>query len=279
MRLRRPTARPAGPAALAALAVLGVLLAGCFDLEESVDLDRNLTGKASFSATVDLGAMVVPMLMMQRQMSGKTGDPTPAEIAAARQDMIAQQKSDPSKAPSVPKREEIEKGLPPGVRLLDVGTEDKGDLKLRMHVLFGFDDLNKLMQIRDPKKEEKAAEGAGGGPAGANANLFDKPFAGLTLKDEGKTVLVSTEFGNPVSAGAASQSLTGGEATPEAKKTMEQIFQGLRIRFKLTTPLEVVDSNATRRDGKTLVWDYDAAAIEKLADAKQPLKVWARLRR
>jgi hypothetical protein len=60
---------------------------------------------------------------------------------------------------------------------------------------------------------------------------------------------------------------------------MEQIFQGLHLRFRLTTPFDVVDTNATRRDGRTLHWDYDLAAIQKLADSKKQVKIWARLRR
>jgi hypothetical protein len=260
-------------ALFAGLAAL-LLFAGCFDIEESVDLDRNLSGKAGFSATVDMGAMVLPMLMMQRQMAGKTGDPTPAEIAAARKEMAAQQKTSQSKAPGSPKREDIEKTLPPGIRLLDVGADEQGDLKLKVHALFGFDDLNKLAQIRDPKKD-------GAAPEPGKPTLFDRPFSGLKLVDEGRTILVSTELGNPV-AEAGSQAPAGGadaKPTPEAERQMKQIFQGLHLRFKLTTPFEVADTNATRRDGRTLVWDYDLAAIQKLTDAKQPVKIWARLRR
>jgi len=266
------THRPLVPAAL--LSLLGALvLTGCFDIEESVDLQRDLSGQAGFNATVDLGAMVVPMLMMQRGMEGKTGDPTPAEIAAARQQMIAQQKTKKSEgAGGPPKREEIEKSLPPGVRLLDAGVDDQQDLKIRAHFRFAFDDLAKLAQIREPKKGGEA-------PGPGKPTLLDQPFAGLKLVDEGKTLLLSTELGNPV-ADAGSQA-GGGDAkpSPEAQKTVDQIFQGLRLRFRLTAPFEVVDTNATRRDGKTLVWDYDAPAIMKLAESKQPVKIWARFRR
>ncbi|HEY8019741.1 MAG TPA: hypothetical protein VIH93_01485 [Thermoanaerobaculia bacterium] len=266
--LRLPAALLAGVAGLA-----GLLLAGCFDIEESIDLDRNLSGKAGLDVTVDMGAMVVPMLMMSRGMEGKTGDPTPAEIAKARQEMIDQQKKDPSKGPSAPKREDIEKSLPPGVRLIDAGVDDAKDLKMKAHFRFAFDDLNKLAQIREAKKDEAA-------PGPGKPTLFDQPFAALKLVDEGKTLLLSTQLGNPVSE-AGSQVGGGGDAppTPEAQKTIDQIFQGLHLRFRLTTPFTVVDSNATRRDGQTLVWDLDSAAVQKLAASKQPLKIWARLRR
>lgn len=258
-------------AVLAALAA-ALLTAGCFDVEESVELDKNLSGKAGFQCTVDMGAMVLPMLMMKRQMEGKTGEPTAAEIAQARQEMVAQQKTQKSESSGPPKREEIEKSLPPGVHLLDAGVDDKQDLKLRMHFRFGFDDLNKLSQIRDPKSKDQA-------PGPGKPNLLDQPFSNLKLVDEGKTVLVSTDLGNPVSETGPPAGGDDAKPTAEQKKQAEQILEGLHLRFKLTTPLQVVDTNALRRDGNTLVWDYDLAAIEKLADAKQPVKIWARLRR
>jgi len=263
-------------AASAALAST-LLLAGCFDVEESVELDKNLSGKAGFQCTVDMGAMVLPMLMMKRQMEGKTGEPTAAEIAEARKEMIAQQKTQKSESSGPPKREEIEKSLPPGVHLLDAGVDDKQDLKLRAHFRFGFDDLNKLAQIRDPKSKDQA-------PGPGKPSLLDQPFSNLKLVDEGKTVLVSTDLGNPVAessppAGGGEGGGNSPQPTAEQKKQAEQILQGLHLRFKLTTPLQVVESNALRRDGNTLVWDYDLPAIEKLDDAKQPVKIWARLRR
>jgi hypothetical protein len=263
------TLRLAAP--LAALAA-ALLLAGCFDLEESVELDKNLSGKAGFQCTVDMGAMALPMLMMKRQMEGKTGDPTPAEIAQARKEMLASQKTETKKGPEAPNREEIEKSLPPGVHLLEAGVDDKQDLKLHAHFRFGFDDLNKLAQIRDPKKKDEA-------PGPGKPNLLDQPFSNLKLVDEGKTVLVSTDLGNPVSESGPPAGGDAAQPTPEQKKQAEQILHGLHLRFKLTTPMAVVASNALRRDGDTLVWDYDLAAIEKLADAKQPVKIWARLRR
>ncbi|HEV3076962.1 MAG TPA: hypothetical protein VHB47_21245, partial [Thermoanaerobaculia bacterium] len=64
----------------------GVVLAGCFDVEQSVSLKRDLSGTAGFNMTVDLEPMIAFMASMQHSMEGKPGDPTPAEIEAARRD-------------------------------------------------------------------------------------------------------------------------------------------------------------------------------------------------
>src|ERR1700730_8806623 len=77
---------------------VGVPLAGCFDVEESVSLRRDLSGTAGFNMTVDLEPMIAFMAGMQPSMAGMTGDPTPEEMEAARKDFLAKQKSqDPGK--------------------------------------------------------------------------------------------------------------------------------------------------------------------------------------
>src|SRR5258708_36934206 len=62
----------------------GLALAGCFDVEQSVSLRRDLSRTAGFNMTVDLEPMIAFMAGMQHSMAGKPGDPTSAEIEADR---------------------------------------------------------------------------------------------------------------------------------------------------------------------------------------------------
>src|SRR5258708_14192210 len=71
----------------------GLALAGCFDVEQSVSLRRDLSGTAGFNMTVDLEPMIAFMAGMQHSMAGKPGDPTPAEIQAAPPDFLPKQES------------------------------------------------------------------------------------------------------------------------------------------------------------------------------------------
>jgi hypothetical protein len=201
--------------------------------------------------TVDMEPMVLFMVRMQREMEGKTGEPTAAEIEKARAEFLASKttKEDPEQ-----QKADVEKGLPPGVKLLESSVKDEG-LKMAVRLVFGFDHISKLGQIQLSKKDsEEHAPGA--------QNPFDQPFSGLQVKDEGSTLLLTTEAINP--AAEQKEQAAGMELSPEMTKQMEDAFKGLRVAFKIDAPFEVVESNATRKEGRTLVWEYDLKTMEKM---------------
>jgi len=43
------------------------------------------------------------------------------------------------------------------------------------------------------------------------------------------------------------------------------------VAWKITAPFDVVSSNATRKDGNTLIWEYDFEKLQKLAASKKGL--------
>jgi hypothetical protein len=231
-----------------------LLLAGCFDVEQTISLQRDLSGKAGFRMTVDLEPMVVIMAGMQHSMSGKTGEPTPAEIEQARKEFLEQQKKD---APAAKQQEhaeqkaKLEQSLPPGVKLLSSSIDEQG-LKIVVRFEFGFDDVRKLTRIKMPEKS-----GEGSGPA---KNPYQEPFAGLKVVDEGSTLLVTLGGVDPASP-LKNQDAKGapGAESPEMQKALAAAFQNARFAFKLDSPLQVVETNATRRDGHTLYWEIRAS--------------------
>lgn len=233
------------------LAVCLLAAAGCFDVEQTMTLQKDLSGKAGFSMKVDMEPMVLFMTRMQREMAGQKGEPTAAEIEKAKTEFLASRKTTTSEKPD---KAEIEKSLPPGVKLLDSSFKEDG-LKLAANFTFGFDHASKLGLIKFPKKE------SGQQPPGAK-NPFDEPFGGLQIKDEGGTLLLTSEAVNP----AADQKSQAAEMdlSPEMKKQMEEAFKGLRFAFKIDAPFEVVEHNATRKEGRTLVWEYDLKSMEKM---------------
>ncbi len=260
--------------ALLGLAAAAPLLGGCFDVEQSMSLQRDLSGTAGFQMAVNFEPMALMMLRMQREMAGVKGEPTAAEIAKAKQDFLASKKDKSPADEFKAKRAEFEKSLPPGVQLLDGGAEDEG-LKMRVHVKFRFDNVAKLGQIRfSPPAESKGGPGGPGGPK----NPYDSPFNGLKVVDEGKTVLLTSAAVDPLKDPAA-QPGGGPEVPPEMKQQMAEAFKGMRVAFTLDTPMEVVESNATRRDGHTLYWEYDLAAMEKMSKEQAREGIRVRLRK
>ncbi len=62
----------------------------------------------------------------------------------------------------------------------------------------------------------------------------------------------------------------GGELTPDMKKQMEEAFKGLRIAWKIQAPFEVIEHNATRKEGNTLIWEYTLDTFEKMKPGETP---------
>jgi hypothetical protein len=263
--------------ALLGLAALVPLLSGCFDIEQSMRLEKDLSGTAGFQMTVNFEPMALMMLRMQREMAGVKGDPTPAEIEKAKADFLASKKDKSPADDFKAKRAEFEKSLPPGVQLLDGGAEDEG-LKMRVHTRFRFDNVAKLGQIHfSPPQAAQGGSGMAGGP-GAPKNPYDSPFNGLQVVDEGKTVLLTSATVDPLKDPAA-QPGSASPITPEIRQQMAEAFQGMRVVFKLETPMTVVESNATRRDGPTLYWEYDLATMEKMTPEQARMGIRVRLRK
>ena len=229
------------------------LMSGCFDIEQTLTLERDMSGKAGFSMKVDMEPMVVMMAAMQKSMSGKTGDPTPAEIAAARKD-FTEKGTTSSTGDFEKEKKELEGKLPKGVKLLDATFKDEG-LKVAAMLTFAFDNASKLSQIVLPKKE--------GAAAGPGDNPVDTPFEDLTLVDDGKTVLITSTIQNPMADETA-------QAPPDAEmqKQIASMFGTLRVAFKITAPFEILEQNATRKEGNTLIWEYDVKSLAKMTPAQ-----------
>lgn len=242
--------------AAAALGLCALALAGCFDIEQTLTLEKNMSGKAGYTMKFDMEPMVAFMAGMKRQMEGKEGPPTAEEIAAVKQEMLASSKSQTK----LPPKEEMAKKLPKGVTLLDAKVQEDG-LKFGMNMLFGFDHVSKLKEI-DLKSAEPAEtqEAAAPGPGGPKP--MDSPFGGLQFKDEGDTFLVTSPTENPVAEQA--EQAEQAQLSPEEKKQVEDLLGKLRVAFKITAPFQVVEHNAHRKEGNTLVWEYDLESFEKM---------------
>lgn len=237
-----------------ALALLSlVLLAGCFEIDQSIDLQKDLSGTADFHLGVDMEPMVVVMAQFAKEMEGKKGPLTEAEIAKARADFKANMKK--SSSGKEPSRDEISKGLPEGVKLLDFKTAEK-DFGVATDFKFGFDRLNKLVGVKLPSKE-------GGDPT--KKNVIDSPFDGLELIEKGDTITIRTKPQNPTEA--VKKEAEGAPALDkETEKMIRDAFSKMRVTYRITAPFTVVSHNATRKQGNTLIWEYNLESLEKLSD-------------
>lgn len=237
-----------------------LLSAGCFDIEQNLTLERDLSGKAGVRVALDFEPMIYIMAAMKRGFEGKEGPPTIEELAVGRQEFLAKKKSGKGDAPD-PKQiqADAKKNLPPGVRLLDSGVEENG-LQMKFHFLFGFDDVKKLAQLKLSGKSAK------GGPPGVS-NPVESPFDNLEVVDEGKTILVTSRPKNPIGGekDKPAESPDAVTAEPvEVDPEIREVFKNFRVAWRIEAPFEVVESNATRKEGKVLIWEYSLDDVERM---------------
>lgn len=237
-------------------AILAAFATGCFDIEESIDLKKDMSGTANLKLGVDMEPMITIMAMVQRGMEGKKGPPTKEEIAAAKADFKKNAKSTKSDAPD---KMGMEKSLPPGIKLLDASVTEK-EFGMVTNMKFAFDKLAHLVDVKMPSK----GDDKGGPPDPTKSNVLDSPFQGLDVVETATTITIRTKPQNPADKVKSEASSQGPPMDPETQKMMEDAFKNMRFAWKITAPFQVVESNAHRREGNTLIWDYDFKKLQEL---------------
>ena len=237
----------------------GFLVAGCFDIEQTLTLERNMSGKAGFTMKIDMEPMIFFMTQMKRDMEGKKGEPTKAELDAARAEFLAQNK--PKGGDDFEKdKKEMESKLPKGVTLIDAKFLDQG-LKATVNLLFGFDNASKLATIKFPKKADAWKKADTGTTPTPTDSPVDAPFDGLNIADDGKTILITSKVNNPMADETAK---TPVPPDADTMKQIEKMFGNLRVAYKITAPFEILEHNATRKEGNTLIWEYGVKTLQSM---------------
>lgn len=240
-----------------AIAILStLLLAGCFEVEQSIDLKKDLSGTADFHLGVDLEPMIVVMAQFGREMEGKTGPITAEELAKAKAEFKKSAKKETSK--DEPSKADIEKSLPEGVKLLSYGMKER-EFGMDTNFKFGFDKLSQLVGVKLPSKGE-------GDPS--KKSVIDSPFESLELSEKGDTLTIRTKPQNPTES-VKEQAADAPKLDAATEKLVKDAFGKMRVAYRITAPFTVVSHNATRKEGNTLIWEYDMAAFEKMEKSKK----------
>jgi len=247
------------------LALVAVFTTGCFDIEQTLTLERNLSGQAGFSMKIDMEPMAYFMAQMERQFSGKTGEPSAADVAKARAELVKSSKPKPTDFEA--EKREMASKLPKGVTLKDA-TFSESELAVAVGLLFGFDHPSKLAAIKLSDNKTSAKAGQPG------ENPIDAPFADLKVVDEGATILITGPPQNPLESAKDEA-----PPTPEAEKMIAQLMKNLRVVFKIAAPFQVVTHNAHRREGTTLIWQYDLKSLESLTPQQLSESIKVRYRK
>ena len=235
----------------------------CFEVEQSIELKKDLSGTANFKLGVDMEPMITIMAKVQKEMGGDKNPLTKADIEAAKADFKKNEKK--STTATEDPRKEAEGGLPPGVKLLDVSVDEK-EFGVTTNMKFSFDKLSSLVGVKlGAKKEGEAAADP------TRKSILETPFQGLEISETASTITIRTKPQNPAEKVKAQASAQAPKLDAETEKMMNDAFKNLRVAWKITAPFDVASSNATRREGNTLIWEYDFEKLQKLAASKKAL--------
>jgi hypothetical protein len=249
------------------LVVLAFTATSCFDIEQSLTLNKDMSGKAGFRMAIDFEPMILIMAQMDREMSGKKGAPTKEELAKAKADFLKSKKEEKSSGDFETERKNLNSKLPKGVKLLAADAKQE-EMKMITSFTFGFDNPQALASIEFPKDDKKE----GGDPT--KKSVVDKPFSGLSVKDEGKTIVIRGAPVDPMSGvkegakqGAPGGGGEAGKPDPQMEemgKMIEGAMKGLRVAWRIEAPFKVIETNATRREGNALIWEYTLESLKKI---------------
>lgn len=221
-------------------------LTGCMQIEYGIVLEEDLSGTADIDFALDMDRMAYSFAMVQKMFSGQEGTPTEEEIAAARQEILAEMESENFSEEEM--RADIEKDLPEGVELIHA-TQSRDDLKVRADVKLAFDNVTRLSEL-----QLNAEDDDGSSVPGTDTELFRD----LQIVDEGGVLTIRNSPLNPIE-----ETEEAGGAWPGLEAMMERAFEDLSIVFRIDAPFEIIAHNATRQEGTTLLWEYNVTNLKQ----------------
>ena len=234
--------------------VAAVWNAGCLTMERSILVNKDLTGRAALKMTIDFDALVPMIIKMEHQSEGKTDPPSDIEIAAAKAQLKAMLTSMPPNSPFDAKR--ISAGLPEGMTLVE-STQKLDGSNFVINLVIGFQDVTKVPLISMPSLDQA--------PAGVDTSTM-KLFQDIEVTDEGGTLLIATKptaaggaptaFQTPISSADLMSTLanTTGMKPEDLTPLVNEMMKGMKVSTRIESPLTVVDTNATTKDGAALIW-------------------------
>lgn len=231
-------------------------------VEQTLTLDRTLAGTAGVRVDVDMEPVVRFMTVARNQAEGKSGPPTSAELSDSREGLLAAARSEGLREFEEDKQD-LQSRLPAGVKLLSARLVPD-NLNFAASMVFGFTHASRLSAIVLPKRN---------GLMPGSGAAAQSPFGGLQVVDDGKTVLLTARLSSPTDPADG----TKHDAPTQAQ--LLQLFDALRVVFRITAPFKVLEHNATDVEGDTLVWDYDVARLTSMSPAEKKQGIRVRYRK
>ena len=230
--------------------------AGCMQFDYGITLEEDMSGTADIDLAIDLDRVAYISAYVQNAFGGEGGEPSAEQIQAAREEVL-QEMDDDEDFSVESMRAEIEPDLPEGVALV-YATVNREELLTTVNMRFAFDHVDKLKEIRLDDDDEGDDEGA---------PVDSEPFENLEIIEEGDQIIIRSEPINPMEE--------MGEMPWVSDEMVEKLLEGFSVTFSITSPFKVEEHNATRKKGKTLVWEFNLETLK----SGEATGIYARLKR
>ena len=230
--------------------------AGCMQFEYGITLEEDMSGTADVDLAIDLDRVAYMAAYVQNAFGGEGGEPSAEQIEEAREELLqGMDEDDDFSVESM--RAEIEPDLPEGVALVFANV-NREELLTTVNMRFAFDHVDKLKEIRLDDDDEGDDEGA---------PVDSEPFENLEIIEEGDQIIIRSEPINPMEE--------MGEMPWVSDEMVEKLLEGFSVTFSITSPFKVEEHNATRKKGKTLVWEFNLETLK----SGEATGIYARLKR
>ncbi len=230
--------------------------AGCMEFQYGITLEEDLSGTADVDIAIDLDRVAYMSAYIQNAFGGEGGEPSAEQIQEAREEILqGMDEDDDFSEESM--RAEIEPDLPDGVTLV-YAKANREELLTAVNVRFAFDHVDKLKDIHLDDDDEGDDEGV---------PVDSDPFENLEIIEEGDQIIIRSEPINPMEE--------MDEMPWVSDEMVEKLLEGFAVTFSITSPFKVEEHNATRRDGKTLVWEFNLETLK----SGEATGIYARLKR
>jgi hypothetical protein len=220
--------------------------AGCMQFDYGITLNEDLSGTADVDLAIDLDRVAYMSAYIQNAFGGEGGEPSAEQIEEARDEILAEVDEDEDFSVES-MRAEIEPDLPEGVTL-EHANVNREELLTTVNMRFAFDHVDKLKEIRLDDDDE----GDDGG-----VPIDSEPFEDLEILEDGDQIIIRSEPINPMQ-----EMEDMGEMPFVSDEMVEKLLEGFGVTFRVTTPFKVEEHNATRKDGKTLVWEFNLESLK-----------------
>ena len=231
--------------------------AGCVQIDYGITLREDLAGTSDFAMTIDLDRVAYAAAAVQAAFTNEGGPPTAEQVEEARKELLDEIEADREEFDETRMRAEIEEDLPDGMTVR-YARQERDELRQSVELGFAFDHVDRLREMRLGDEDEGDLDLGLEGSA---------PFEGLEIVEEGDEIIVRNDPIDPIEEVSSEGML--------AEDIVEGLLKDLSITFRLETPFRVLEHNATRVEGRTLIWVFD---YERLTSA-EPGGIFARLRR